>query len=39
MAGQQHEIEAVLDLVDAVLNGNPGHGDCSLMEIVKAGAT
>jgi hypothetical protein len=39
MAGQQHEIEAVLDLVDAVLNRNPSHCDCSLMEIVKAGAT
>ena len=36
MAGQQHEIEPVLDLVDAILNGDPGHARCSLMEIMEA---
>jgi hypothetical protein len=26
MARQQHEIESVLDLVDAIFNGDTGHG-------------
>jgi hypothetical protein len=38
VACQQHEIETVLDLIDAVLDGDAGHARIApAMELVKCG--